>query len=80
MATNMSLVSRRIADVFTHTQAVPASVWSITHNLQNYPIVDVYVDVGGTIEKIIPMSVTYVTANACEVEFSAPVAGFATIV
>ena len=80
MPTNMSLVSRRIADVFTHTQTVPAAVWSITHNLQNYPIVDAYVDIGGTIEKIIPLSVTYVTANICEVEFSVPIAGFATIV
>ena len=80
MATNTALASRRVAGVVTHTQDTPATVWTITHNLQTYPIVDVYVDVGGTVEKIIPMSVTYVTANACEVEFSAPVAGFATIV
>ncbi len=80
MATNTPLVSRRIATVYTHTQSTAASIWHITHSLQSYPIVDVYVDIGNGPEKIIPLAVTYVTANSCDIEFSGPTAGFATIV
>lgn len=64
---------------YKHEQTVAASTWVINHNLGVYPAVDVYVDYNGEIQKILPLSVTYVDAMTCNVEFSAARAGTAII-
>jgi hypothetical protein len=56
---------------YTHTQSVSASTWTITHNLGYHPAVSV-VDNG---ENVVIGDVTYVSANALTISFSASFGG-----
>lgn len=56
---------------YTHTQGVSAPTWTINHNLGYYPSVNV-VDNG---ENIVIGDVTYVSANALTISFSASFGG-----
>lgn len=62
-----------------HIQEAPASTWSISHNLGSYPVVDAYVDVNGSLIKILPKSVTYVNSNTCTLEFTQNYSGIAMV-
>lgn len=73
-------LTHRIATVYNHTQATPSATWSINHNLKDYPLVDVYIDVDGGIRKIIPLEVSYVDIDNCTITFSSPQTGYASIV
>ncbi len=73
-------MDRRIATVYTHAQATASDTWTISHNLKDYPIVDVYVDYGGVTQKIIPANIEYVDLDTCTVTFTTPYAGYATVV
>jgi hypothetical protein len=72
-------LTRRIATLFRHEQPTAAAVWTIVHGLNDYPIVDVYVDFQNEIHKIIPGSVTYTNANTVTVTFTTPFSGYATV-
>lgn len=69
----------RVATVFQHVQADPSMEWVIEHWQGGYPIVDVYVEVDGSIAKIIPASVTYNNPNQVTVGFTIPRSGFAAV-
>ena len=58
---------------FVHTQAVAATVWTITHNLNGYPNVTT-IDPGGG---VIVGTVDYVTVNQLTVTHGSPYAGTA---
>lgn len=73
-------LAHRIATVYNHTQATPSDTWTITHNLKDYPLVDVYIDFDGGTQKIIPLEVIYVDTNSCTITFSNPQTGFASVV
>lgn len=73
-------MARRLGILFQHDQPSASDTWVIVHNLNDYPIVDVYVDFNGGVEKIIPNEVTYTDANTCTVTFTTPFSGFATVV
>lgn len=57
-----------------------SDAWTIEHGLGAYPIVDVYIDLAGEMNKVIPLSVTYVDVNTCVIGFSVPRTGTAVIV
>lgn len=59
------------SDTYIYTQVSPATSWSITHNLNRWPAVEV-VDSGGTV--IIP-DVLYVNANSLTVSFGSATSG-----
>lgn len=75
----MSL-TRSIATTHNHIQTDPSALWTINHNLIGYPIVDVFIDVDGVLNKIIPTGVSYVDANTCTVSFSSAQTGYAVVV
>ena len=54
--------------------------WTISHKLNTYPVVDVYVTVDGTVQKVLPMSITYNDPMTVTVTFSEPRTGLATVV
>lgn len=70
----------RVATNYQHVQASPASTWTIEHNLNDYPIVDVIVDGGGFLVKLMPTTVTYVDEMTCVLTFSTPRSGYASVV
>ena len=58
---------------YLHTQASPASTWTINHNLGLKPVVALY-SVGGV---EFDAQVTHVSDNQCVVSLATAVAGFA---
>lgn len=58
---------------YTHTQSVPASVWTIAHNLGKHPSVTV-VDSAGS---VVIGDVQYTSANALTVTFAGGFSGTA---
>lgn len=79
-APTYSDLSTRLPSLVKHEQDVPATTWTITHNFNGYPMVDVYVMYEGALNKIIPSGITYVDANTVQVNFSTAYAGYATVV
>lgn len=55
-------------------------MWTIKHGAPGYPVVDVYVEAFGSLQKIVPLEVRYVDNFTTEVHFSVPRTGFATVV
>lgn len=68
------------AQTYQHNQSTPSALWEITHNLGVYPIVDVYVNIDGNMEKILPKDIIRINDNVVNIEFSSPFAGVARIV
>jgi hypothetical protein len=60
---------------YVHTQGIPSATWSITHNLDKYPAVDV-VDTGDSV--VIP-SIHYDNLNAVTLTFGSPTSGKAFV-
>lgn len=58
---------------FTFTQVAPSAFWTITHNLNRYPSVEV-VDSSG---RMVEGDEQYIDGNSLTVSFSAPFAGVA---
>ena len=64
-------------DTYVHTEAVAATTWTVTHNLNTtIPLLQVYNAAG---EMLIPDSVTPTSNNVMEVTFSAAVDGTAVV-
>lgn len=65
---------------YQHVQSTPSDKWNVGHNLGVFPIVDVLVDIDGTLTKIIPMDIVLVDENNIRIEFSKPFVGSARMV
>lgn len=74
-----ALVSR-IASLVTFEQADPSTTWVIPHNMHGYPIVDVYVNFGGDVQKILPTSLQYTDQDTVTINFTNAYSGYATVV
>ena len=72
-------MERAISTVYRHTQTAASALWTITHNLGRYPVVDTFISVDGQMRKVMPAEVTFIDNNTCTVAFSAPRSGFATV-
>jgi len=56
---------------YNFTQVSPSSAWTVTHNLNRPQVAcDVFVDVGGDLTKVMPVSVAHSSDNALTVTFS----------
>lgn len=73
-------LERLIAQRYKHTQDTADTTWVVQHNLNRYPLVDVFTLHEGQLKKIIPLEVIYVNANLCHITFSTARDGFATVV
>jgi hypothetical protein len=72
-------LTQQIGAVYQHVQSTPASSWTVVHGLNAYPVIDVFITYGGTLQKILPLGISYDTPNQCTVAFSTPLAGYATV-
>lgn len=66
--------------VFIHTQETPASTWNITHDLGCKPIVEVVVDVSGSIVKMQPNKVEHVDDDTMQLTFTTARSGIARLI
>jgi hypothetical protein len=62
---------------YSFTQATAAQVWTINHNLNCNPVVDVQVLYEGAVQKILPTSIEFPTTSQVIVSFSSPRTGTA---
>jgi len=70
-----------IVNTYRHEQAIASTSWNIAHNLgTTAPVVDVWLDIGGTITKALPLSVIVVDSSNLTITFSAAQAGDAFVV
>lgn len=76
----LTLTTSKMDTVYRHTQTEPATEWTINHNLNGYPIIDVLVNYEGGIHKVVPKQVVYVNANTCRVIFNNAQTGYATVI
>lgn len=66
---------------YRYDQATAADTWTIDHNLDvEYPVVDCWVDISGTLTKIIPSSLTATSGKQVVVSFTTQYAGNATVI
>lgn len=76
-------MARVVPAAYRHDQPTASTEWIITHNLggagNSIPIVDVFVDVNGLVQKIIPASIEIVDNTTVKVTFSVDRAGFAVV-
>lgn len=57
--------------IYIHEQSSPAATWTVTHNLNIYPVPQIVDSSGNTVEG----DITYVSANTLTVSFSSAFAG-----
>ena len=75
MADHIDAIESAPPDSYLHEQGVPSTTWSVTHNLNGTPSVDV-VDSAGTAWY---GSVVYTSLNTLTITFGAPFSGVAHI-
>ena len=63
----------------THEQAIPASVWTVSHGLNCKPSVSVVVNYQGSMQEIIPNSVSFPDDNTVVIGFTTPYSGSARL-
>lgn len=61
-------------------QTTPATVWTITHNMGGFAVIDVYCTVDGKEQKILPAITNTISANVVELTFSTARSGVAYLV
>lgn len=65
---------------YRYEQVGTSASWVITHNLgTNAPVMDIWVDVVGTMTKIIPQSVVGTDTKVATITFSTPYEGVAYV-
>ncbi len=76
-------MGRIVPAAYRHDQPTASTEWTIVHSLGGggglIPIVDVFVDVDGLVQKIIPASIEIIDATTVKVTFSVDRAGFAVV-
>lgn len=64
-----------------HTQSSGSATWTITHNFGVSSVdVDVFIDFGGNLEKVLPLSVEHTDNNTVTVTFSSAQTGVARVI
>lgn len=66
---------------YDHEQVSGSTTWTISHNLNSDAVaVDVFIDNGGNLEKIIPLSIEATDDNTITVTFSSSQTGWAHVI
>ena len=66
---------------YNHTQGSGSATWTITHNLGVDTVaIDVFIDFGGNLEKILPAAVEMTDNNTVTVTFSSSQTGIARVI
>ena len=65
---------------YNHHQQTASLNWDISHGMDCYPAVDVYINMDGSLTKIIPNGITLIDKNTLRISFSEEQAGVARLV
>jgi hypothetical protein len=69
----------QVSTSYQHLQEDAAMVWNVNHNLNTYPIIDVFILYNGEIRRVMPKSIEYIDELNCAVTFTEPRSGFARV-
>lgn len=75
----MSYLDRQQKEFHTHEQSSPSVEWVINHDLNRYPIVNVYSVVNGIEIVVNPTEVQVLNMNSCKLVFGTAISGIAEI-
>lgn len=64
---------------YIHDQVEAAAVWTINHGLNCQPIVHVYINIEGSLQRCLPLSIVAVTNRQVVVTFTNPQTGQAIL-
>lgn len=65
---------------FTYFQETPSTTWNILHALNiATPVIQVYIDIDGGVQRVMPSSVVSVDANNLTVTFTEAQSGYARL-
>lgn len=65
---------------YVFTQSLPATTWTIEHNMGGYAVIDVYTTVNSVEEKILPSETNTIDENTVELVFGSARSGRAVLV
>lgn len=69
------------ATTYTHNQTSSATNWVVNHNLEKIAVIcDVYIDINGETEKVMPQQVHHTSNNSLTVVFPSAQSGYARVV
>lgn len=69
------------ANTYTHNQPSGATNWTVTHNLDKTAVIcDVYININGDIEKVMPQQVHHTSNNSLTIVFPTAQTGYARVV
>jgi hypothetical protein len=77
MAMNFRYV---IPKEFDFVQSTPATEWTIEYPFLSVPAIDVFVDQGGTLFKVIPDNIQMITNNKIKIFFTTAYSGKARLI
>jgi hypothetical protein len=77
MAMNFRYV---IPKEFDFIQSTPATVWTIEYPFMTVPAIDVYIDLAGTLFKVIPDDIKMITNNKIKIFFTTAYSGKARLI
>ena len=75
----MSFLERKIKEFHTHEQTTASAEWTIQHDLNRLPVVNVYSIVNGNEIVVNPLDVEVVDMNTCKLKFVNPISGIAEV-
>jgi hypothetical protein len=65
---------------FTYFQTTASTTWNIHHALNlTCPVIQVYINYEGGVQRVLPLSVSVVDANNLTVTFTDPQSGYAKL-
>lgn len=64
-----------------HVQSTPAKQWTVTHQLNTLgPIVDVMIDTGGGLVKVLPFDIVIIDASTVRIDFQSDRTGKVSVI
>ena len=68
-------------DAYNHIQSSGSATWTVTHNLNTDAVaVDVFIDYGGNLTKVLPLDVVATDVNTLTITFSSSQTGKARVI
>lgn len=73
-------MSYSITRKFNYTQSTPSDIWTITYPFTGTPVIDVLVNINGTMTKMVPQTTKILSPSSVQLTFTQAFAGIARIV
>lgn len=76
----MATIQYGVSYEFTHIQSTANNIWDVDYKRKVVPIVEVRVNLNGTLEKILPQNIELINDHTVRISFATPFTGVARII